>query len=155
MFDAISRLFAAPKPESTEPDTNLAVATLLVHLTNVDGVVTAEEQQTLTRVLKDHFELDKHQVAELIEEATRRDKDAVDFYQFTATLSKLEEEERVAIIRLMWQVVFADAENHELEDNMVWRVAELIGISNRQRTVLRQEIKQEIKREANRPTNDE
>ena len=41
---------------------------------------------------------------------------------------------------MMWQVVFADSKNHELEDNMVWRIAELIGVSARQRTVLRNEI---------------
>ena len=31
---------------------------------------------------------------------------------------------RVEIVRMMWQVVFADKRNHELEDNMVWRIAE-------------------------------
>jgi uncharacterized tellurite resistance protein B-like protein len=40
----------------------------------------------------------------------------------------------------MWQVVFADKQNHELEDNMVWRIAELIGVSARQRNILRSEI---------------
>ena len=29
---------------------------------------------------------------------------------------------------MMWQVVFADKDNHELEDNMVWRIAELITL---------------------------
>jgi uncharacterized tellurite resistance protein B-like protein len=37
-------------------------------------------------------------------------------------------------------VVFADNQNHELEDNMVWRIAELIGVSARQRTVLRNQM---------------
>ena len=36
--------------------------------------------------------------------------------------------EKLEIIRMMWQVVFADRRNHELEDNMVWRIAELIGV---------------------------
>ena len=42
---------------------------------------------------------------------------------------------------MMWQVVFADDTNHELEDNMVWRVAELIGVSARERTVLRNQMR--------------
>jgi uncharacterized tellurite resistance protein B-like protein len=37
-------------------------------------------------------------------------------------------------------VVFADKKNHELEDNMVWRIAELIGVSARQRTILRNQM---------------
>jgi uncharacterized tellurite resistance protein B-like protein len=41
---------------------------------------------------------------------------------------------------MMWQVVFADRKNHELEDNMVWRIAELIGVSTRDRTILRAQM---------------
>lgn len=144
MFDAITKLFAAPKTEQdAPPDTKMAVAALLVHLAAVDGTVRSAERETIAGVLQDHFDLDETEVKKLIADATERDKDAVDFYQFTATLSKLEEEERINIIRLMWQVVFADAHNHELEDNMVWRVAELIGVSARQRTILRQQMKRE------------
>lgn len=141
MFDALTRLFTGSKPSDSAIDTKLAVAALLVHLASVDGVVTKKERETISAVLQDEFDLDQHQVEKLIEEATRRDKDAVDFYQFTSTLSKLEEDERINIIRLMWQLVFVDDENHELEDNMVWRVAELIGVSARQRTILRSQMK--------------
>lgn len=141
MFDALNRLFAAPKPANSPIDTKLAVAALLVHLATVDGVITSAEQKTIAGVLQDHFDLEEREVKTLIEEATQRDKDAVDFYQFTSTLTKLEEDERINIIRLMWQVVFADGHNHELEDNTVWRVAELIGVSSRQRTILRNQMK--------------
>jgi len=141
MFDAISRLFAKPEPDTKPIDTKLAVAALLVHLGAVDGEFKAEERATIAGVLKDHFSLDGEAVERLLAEAARRDAEAVDFYQFTSTLSKLEEEERIQIIRLMWQVVFSDKNNHELEDNMVWRVAELIGVSSRQRTILRAEMK--------------
>lgn len=144
MFDAIAKLFAAPKtPEDAPMDTKLAVAALLVHLAAVDGTISANERRTIAGVLEDHFDLDEAEVTKLVAEATRRDKEAVDFYQFTATLSKLEEDERINIIRLMWQVVFSDAHNHELEDNMVWRVAELIGVSARQRTILRQQMRRD------------
>lgn len=141
MFDALAKLFARPEPDTGPPDTKLAVAALLVHLAAVDGEMSPEERQTVARILEDHFELTSESVAKLIAEATRRDAEAVDFYQFTATLARLEDSERLEIIRLMWQVVFADGQNHELEDNMVWRVAELIGISSRQRTILRNKIK--------------
>ena len=72
--------------------------------------------------------------------ATRRDAESVDFYRFTSALSSLESQERLEIIRMMWQVVFADRKNHELEDNMVWRIAELIGVSARDRTTLRAQM---------------
>ena len=143
MFDAISKLFARPEPDDAPPDTKLSVATLLVHLAAVDGVITDNERDTISDVLTERFGLDDGQVEHLVAEATRRDAESVDFYQFTATLSRLSIEERTEIIRQMWQVVYADGHNHELEDNMVWRVAELIGISTRERTMLRKEIRAE------------
>ena len=143
MFDAISKLFARPEPDDAPPDTKLSVATLLVHLAAVDGVITDTERDTISNVLTERFGLDSGQVEKLVAEATRRDAESVDFYHFTATLSRLSIEERTEIIREMWQVVYADGYNHELEDNMVWRVAELIGISTRERTMLRKEIRGE------------
>lgn len=143
MFDAISKLFARPETDDGPPDTKLSVATLLVHLAAVDGVITENERQTIAGVLTGRFGLSADEVKRLIAEATRRDAESVDFYQFTAALSRLPEQDRLEIIRLMWQVVFSDGHNHELEDNMVWRVAELLGISTRQRTLLRKQVRGE------------
>jgi len=143
MFEAISKLFAQPRPDTAPPDTKLSVATLLVHLAAVDGVITDDERTTIADVLTERFGLSREDVRRLIAEATRRDAESVDFYQFTAQLSRLEEAERLEIIREMWKIVFADGQMHELEDNMVWRVAELIGVSTRQRTVLRKEVRGE------------
>jgi uncharacterized tellurite resistance protein B-like protein len=90
--------------------------------------------------LIDYYDLNEDEVETLVAEATRSDSEAVDFYRFTSAITQLPEEERIEIIRMMWQVVFADRQNHELEDNMVWRIAELIGVSARQRTTLRNQM---------------
>ncbi len=145
MFSAISKLFTSnPKMVAEAPvDPKLAVAALLVHLIGIDGEITDEESQTVSRVLKQHFELSEAEIAELLEIARKKDAEAVDFYQFTSTITQLEMDQRVEIIAMMWSVVYADDENHELEDNMVWRVAELIGVSARDRTRLRAKIKRQ------------
>jgi uncharacterized tellurite resistance protein B-like protein len=141
MFDAIARLFAPPESTSDlHPAPRLAVAALLVHLSAVDGQVTDGEREAVKGALTDFYGLDESQVDRLIAEATRRDKEAVDYYRFTSALRELSSEERIEIVRMMWQVVFADGKNHELEDNMVWRIAELIGVSARDRTTLRKQM---------------
>ncbi len=138
MFKAISDLLSNPKQAPDKPiDTKLAVAVLLVHLIDIDGETTPDEQAIVSTILKEHFELDATQLKQLIKSAHIKDNEAVDFYQFTSIITRLEMEERVKIISMMWQVVFADKKNHELEDNMIWRVAELIGVSSRDRTILR------------------
>ncbi|WP_417579194.1 TerB family tellurite resistance protein [Pelagibacterium sp.] len=142
MFDSLAKLFRQPEKGTRQAtDPRLAVAALLVHLASVDGTASSIEAKAIANALKDHYGLDESEVKRLLAEAKRRDRDAVDFYEFTSKLSQLEESEKIEIIRMMWQVVFADDTNHELEDNMVWRVAELIGVSSRQRTVLRNQAK--------------
>ncbi len=140
MFEAISRLFTQNEPADLHDEPKLAVAALLVHLAAVDGSVDDVERVAVKGALMDHYALDEAEVDRLIVEATQRDNDAVDFYRFTSALSELDEKQRIEIIRMMWQVVFADRKNHELEDNMVWRIAELIGVSARQRTILRNQM---------------
>lgn len=141
MFEAITRLFTQADPKPSGPlEPRLAVAALLVHLAAVDGSVKPEERKAVEAALRGFYGLEAGEVEKLIAEATRRDADAVDFYKFTSALATLDAEERIEIVRMMWQVVYADDANHELEDNMVWRIAELIGVSSRDRTVLRQQM---------------
>lgn len=146
MFDAIARFFSEPHQKDHAIEPRVAVAALLVHLAAVDGTTGSEEKKVIASTLSGHFDLDGGEVKKLMAEAARRDADSVDLYQFTSALAGQPESERIEIIRMMWQVVFADKRNHELEDNMVWRVAELIGVSSRQRTQLRQEMRRTSQR---------
>jgi uncharacterized tellurite resistance protein B-like protein len=140
MFDALRSIFQRPDATVLSMEPQLAVAALLVHLAAIDGVITDGERSTLRGTLMDFYSLSEAEVEKLIAEATRRDRESVDFYRFTSALSALDAAEKLEIIRLMWQVVFADRKNHELEDNMVWRIAELIGVSGRDRAVLRAQM---------------
>lgn len=140
MFEAITRLFNKPETALSAHDPKLAVAALLVHLAAVDGQMKQEERSAICQALQDHYDMDEAAVDRLIRAAAQRDAEAVDFYRFTQGLTQLPMDDRIEIIRMMWSVVFADEQNHELEDNMVWRIAELIGVSSRDRTILRNQI---------------
>ena len=140
MFDAIARLFSQPETPQFHNEPKLAVAALLVHLSAVDGQVTDGDRAAVKGALMDYYSLDEAEVDRLIADGTRHDKEAVDFYRFTSAIASLEQAERLEIVRMMWQVVFADGKTHELEDNMVWRIAELIGVSARDRTTLRKQM---------------
>ena len=140
MLEAFTRLFSRQALPTTVHEPKMAVAALLVHLAAVDGQVKEEEREAITGALTDYYELEAGDVEKLIADATRQDAEAVDFYRFTSALTSLPNEEKLQIVRMMWQVVFADKKNHELEDNMVWRIAELIHVSARDRTILRNQM---------------
>jgi uncharacterized tellurite resistance protein B-like protein len=141
MFEAITRLFSKPDSDIDPADPKLAVAALLVHLAAVDGQMKEDERKAIRAALTAHYAIEDGSVDNLIQQAALRDAEAVDFYRFTTVLTRLPMEDRIEIVRMMWTVVFADSKNHELEDNLVWRIAELIGVSSRDRTTLRNQVK--------------
>jgi uncharacterized tellurite resistance protein B-like protein len=91
--------------------------------------------------LKSCFACDDAATVELIEKATSAASAAVDLYQFTAQINRhTDEDRRTRIVAMMWEVLFADGSVSPLENNIVWRAADLLGIPSRQRVVLRHRI---------------
>ena len=126
-----------------DDDYRLAAAALLVHAGAIDGEMSQSEQDKLRAVIKQRFNLDDAATAELIEKATAAEHQAVDLYHFTHLLNNaLDEEGRARVVEMMWEIVYADGQRGELEDNLLWRAADLLGVSPRERIELRQRIAQ-------------
>jgi uncharacterized tellurite resistance protein B-like protein len=122
-------------------DYRLAAAALLIHAAIIDGQMSAAERDKLHNLLKVRFELDDDASDELMEAAIAADREAVDLYHFTQLLLRsLDEAGLRRIIEMMWEIVFADGRVDEFEDNLIWRVADLLGVSSRDRVALRQRV---------------
>ena len=52
----------------------------------------------------------------------------------------MDEGDRIGLVEDLWEMVYADGLVHEFEDNVVWRIAELIGVGTRERTLARQRV---------------
>lgn len=125
-------------------DYRLATVALLVHVANVDGGIEPAERQRLREIIEARFDLDAAATTLLIERAEQSDREAVDFFHFTTVLKRaLDDAGRQKIIEMMWDVVFADGAVTEFEENVVWRVAELLGVSTRDRVTLRRKVADE------------
>lgn len=124
-----------------EEETRLAAAALLVHATVVDGKVDRREGEVLRDVLERRFELERGEAGQLIKEAAEKEAEAVDLYGFTSVLTRrLDREGRLKIVEMLWEVVVADGVIHEFESNLVWRAAELLGVTSRDRVLLRKRV---------------
>jgi uncharacterized tellurite resistance protein B-like protein len=44
------------------------------------------------------------------------------------------------IVEMMWELAYADGQVSEFEDNVVWRAADLLGVSSRDRIDLKHRI---------------
>jgi uncharacterized tellurite resistance protein B-like protein len=115
----------------------LATAALLTRVATVhDEMSEGRRKNTL---LKSAFELDDLTTAQLIDQSAALDRNAIDLYHFTRKLSEvLDDEGRYQTVRMMWEIVYADGKPNEFEANIIWRAADLLGVSSRQRVALRQ-----------------
>ena len=118
-------------------DYRLAAAALLVHAAAIDGNISDVERTTLHAIIKRRFNLDEAQTDALVAEATEAEHDAIDLYHFTSLINRvLDEEGRRRVVEMMWEIVYADGRITEFESNLIWRAADLLGISSRERIEL-------------------
>jgi uncharacterized tellurite resistance protein B-like protein len=124
-----------------ENDYRLAAAALLIHASTIDGNMTASERGKLRELLKSRFSLDDAATDELVDLGTLAEHEAVDLYRFTSLLNRsLDDQGRLGIVEMLWEIVLADGRATEFEDNLMWRVADLLNVSSRDRIALRQRV---------------
>jgi uncharacterized tellurite resistance protein B-like protein len=125
---------------STE-DPRVAATALMVHVIDADGERTESEKTRLNELLENTYNVEGANLSALLAAAEKAEREAIDLYAFTSVLKRnLDEESRLNLVEILWEMVFADGVLHELEDNVVWRVAELIGVGQRERVELRRRV---------------
>ncbi len=128
-----------------DTDYRLAAAALLIHVISLDGAPSEAEKRKLHQVLERSFRLEPEAAAQLIADATQVEGEAVDLYHFTSVIMRaVDEPGRVRIVEMMWEMVFADGHVSEFEDNVVWRAADLLGVSSRDRINLKRRVAQAL-----------
>jgi uncharacterized tellurite resistance protein B-like protein len=95
----------------------------------------------LQSLLKQRFELDDAAASELVTEGAAADDQAVDLYHFTHLLNaSLDDNDRLRMVEMLWKIAYADGAVSEYEDNLIWRVADLLGVSSTERIALRHRV---------------
>lgn len=136
----VSGLLGRPRGSLRDDDGSCRVATaaLLVRVAGVDGEISDARRNRLRAALKSCFDCDDVATDELMARAAMVSSAAVDLYRFTARINRLADEDgRRRVVRMMWDVLFADGTVSPIESNMVWRAADLLGVPSRQRVALR------------------
>lgn len=130
-----------PRRVFDDNDYRLAATALLIHLISLDGEPSELEKRKLHTLLEYRFDLDPGTADTLIKDATLVEGEAVDLYHFTSVIMRsVNEEGRLRIVEMMWELVYVDGNVTEFEDNVVWRAADLLGISQRDRINLKRRV---------------
>ena len=119
----------------------LAATALFVHVISLDGEPSEAEKRKLHELIETRFGLDPGTADRLIASATQVEGEAVDLYHFTSVIMRsVNDEGRLRTVEMMWELVYADGRVSEFEENVVWRAADLLAISSRDRIELKHRI---------------
>jgi len=145
MFERLQQFLASlsggGKPAFAADDPRVAVMGLCIQVMEADGKVLDVEKTALRARFKEFYGLDETELDALIAAGTDAESEAIDFFRFTSELKRqLSEEQRIDLIGLLWEIVYADGERSEMEDHAIWRIADLLGVSGRERIMKRQEV---------------
>lgn len=143
MLSAIkSFLLGAPEERRDEAaDLRIAVVALLVRAATSDADFGASEKETIRRIASQSFGLPPAELDALIEAATAEEAETLDLHRWAQSIKKAySEEERIALIEKMWEVVYADGVLDDYEANLLRRVAGLIYVPDRESGEARQRV---------------
>lgn len=119
----------------------IAISTILVRTAKIDDEFHILEEQKIIDLLVEYFSISKNDSAELMSVGLNEEKDATDLYSYTSVIKKeLSLQERKKILKMMWQIIVTDQNFDPYENNLVWRVAELIGIATRERVEIKKDF---------------
>lgn len=150
MFERLQQFLASLSGSDSRPtfavdDPRVAVMALCIQVMEADGRVLEIERKALRARFKAIYGVGEAELDALVAAGTDAESEAIDFFQFTSELKRqLSEEQRVDLIGLLWEVVYADGERSEMEDHAIWRIADLLGVSGRERIMKRQEVAERV-----------
>jgi uncharacterized tellurite resistance protein B-like protein len=132
--------------QSSEQDAAaFALAVLLLEVARSDDRVEARERSIIERVLARRFDLDRDEVTLLIEAAKEGAIKATDLHHFTQVVVRnFNEEERIGVIEMLWDVAYSDSVLTGDEDALIRRVAGLIYVSDWERGEAKRRVTQRL-----------
>ncbi len=110
-------------------DISLAVTAVMVQVMNIDGKTEASERHVIFQALEKRFNLSGEAVDTLIKKAKEANAKATDSHQFTQQIINFyNTQERIQFLTELWQIAMVDGEVDPFEEQLIRRIAKLIGI---------------------------
>lgn len=109
----------------------VAAAALMVEAARLDGDFSEGERRRILRLLTDRFGLPPDAAGRLLAAGEDEASASVDLHAFTSAIKDgFDHEGRVALLEMLWAVVYADGRLHDYEASLLRRVAGLLYVSD-------------------------
>lgn len=123
------------KPEqdagSREHAVRLAAAVLLVEMARADARHGEAERNALCRELEQRFDLPPEESEALVAAAEKSADHSVSMHGYIDDINTgLDYREKKSVLKMLWQVAYADGRLHHHEEHLMRRFADLLHLSH-------------------------
>lgn len=122
----------------------VATCALLLEVAHADDNYSADEVQTIMDLVGRRFGLTADQTDELLHVADAERQRSGDLYQFARLINdSFTRERKLAVIELLWQVVYSDGVLEAHEDALMHKMGTLLSIRHEELMALKLGVKKE------------
>jgi uncharacterized tellurite resistance protein B-like protein len=142
MFDRLMKfLNGAESHSGLSEDLHASVAVLLLEAAHRSDHFGTDDRALIERLLRERFGLSTEQCAQLVAACEAKVEQLVQIQPYTHTIfTHMGTAERIQVIEMLWEVVYADGVLDPEEDMLIRRVGGLIDVSDRDRVLARQRV---------------
>ena len=113
----------------SEQALRMATAALLMEVARADHDIKDEEREAVRRIIENYYSVSPEQARELAAAAESHADDATSLFPFTRLItSECSMEDRIRIVRMLWEVSCADGHIDAHEEHLVRKVADLLYV---------------------------
>lgn len=107
-----------------------ATAVLMIDVALADDAFDESEFDRMLKLIETRLRLSPDEAAELVNASETDARELVSLHEFTQLLHEnLVEEEKSAIIGMLWQVAYADGELSKYEDALILKISDLLHVT--------------------------
>ena len=121
---------ALPAPNQiSEEDLHTACAALFIEMMTMDNKICEEEHEMVLKSVRKMFALSFDEANTLISLAKEQREQATDYFQFTSLINRgFTQEQKIALIKTLWKIAYADGQLDKYEEYMVRKTADLLHV---------------------------
>jgi len=111
----------------------MATAVLLMEVARADHDIKDEEREAVRRIIENYYSVSPEQARELAAAAENAADDTTSLFPFTRLItSECSMDDRIRIVRMLWEVSCADGHIDAHEEHLVRKVADLLYVPHKQ-----------------------
>ena len=116
----------------------IAAAALLVQAAQMDDAFDAHERSKVLELVTYRFDLNREESLSLLAAAEERVAQANQLHGFMRVVNKaFDQAERIELLEMLWEVVYADGALHDYEANLMRRLNGLLHVSDQESAAAR------------------